>query len=111
MWNYTNFSEAYKSFLIIEKCNVFGSPKVEINCIFELDYFSLFLNKEIIEILVLSSNNYINEIFTKSYGPIYKEKNYTKNSYPYLSNKSIDKDDIYSFVAILIFMGMHRLQV
>ena len=59
------------------------------------------------------SCKYFEDKLSQKFGPDYSNdcQEYTKNSYPYLyyKNNKKNSDDIYGYIGVLLFMGIHYL--
>ena len=89
-------------------------PKIrdDISIMNELEYFKLFINYEILELLSEESNNYMKKILLDKYGNDYKSiilKSNNYGTYPDSHEKrEINKEDILAYIGIRIYMGLYK---
>lgn len=89
-------------------------PKLKDEFLNELGYFELFFSKEIQELFADESATFFRKKLIDSYGVDYKTTvlgSYGKgNNMPYLFvSKGISKEDILAYIAIRVYMDLHRL--
>ena len=76
----------------------------------ELEFFKLFFDEYLTNLTVNKSNINFKAKLIKKYGKGYDKICFTNNSIPYLYNKynGIFSIDIFAYIGILIYMGIHH---